>query len=372
MAQAAYLEAGHPPVLGQGRVAADRGADHRQQQDHRLGDRHDVGRPVEHDQHVRDQHQREGREHRAEAAALAAADPGAAEDRRGEDEEQHAAAHQRVAGAGLGAEEDPARAVEGAGQRVAQELGPRDRDAVGEGGVLVAADGIERGAEARALDERPDAERQQDDQGRGGEAVGDQVAGEDHREAVGDVAPRVRHQQQVEAEDDEHHRQRHDHRLQPAVGDEEAVDRADRRPDAEAGEAHQHLAPEGIRGVQRHDDVDERQHGAAGEVEAADQEHHRLAHGGEGERAGIGRDEADLEIADRARRDHVQADDDAGEGHDRDQQAPVARQPLLPGEARQGPERNLAHRTAPAPAGAPAGACACVSVPSASRSAPSA
>ena len=92
-------------VVDQVGIAANRGGEHRQDQDRALRDRAVIGRDVQDEQDIDDDHQDVGAEHRAREPAAAAAEAGPADHDGGEDLEQHGIADQRVAAAGLGADE---------------------------------------------------------------------------------------------------------------------------------------------------------------------------------------------------------------------------------------------------------------------------
>ena len=93
------------------------------------------------------------------STATTAAKPRAADDDRGEHLQEHGVADERIAGAGLGADEDAGEAVAAAGDHIDQKLRPGDGDALRPRGIDVAADGIDRGAEAGALQPEPQNER---------------------------------------------------------------------------------------------------------------------------------------------------------------------------------------------------------------------
>ena len=79
----------------------------------------------------------------------------AAEHHGDEDRQQHRRSDQRIGGARLGGEKHPGKAVGPAGDDISGELDPRAVDAIGARRLLVAADCVERHAEARAAQQRP-------------------------------------------------------------------------------------------------------------------------------------------------------------------------------------------------------------------------
>ena len=302
-----------------------------------------MGRDIQHQHHVGNQHQRQRGEHGSCTAALPTADARATQDRRGENQQQHAASHQRVARQSLRAQEHPAGAVKHAGQGVAEKFCPRDGNTVRECRVLVAADGVKRGAEARAFDQRPDEQRDKQDHERGRNDLVDQVSGQGLRDAVGDHAAGIGHDQQIEPEDDEHRGQGHHHRLEAHESNEEAVEGADRGAHAKARQAHQNLAVRGIARVKRDHDIDQRKRGAARQIEAANEEDDGLPHRSERQRPGIGKQEADFEIADWSRRDEVEIDENGDECANGDEQALLAREAAAPAQRYGGKSSRAVH-----------------------------
>ena len=122
-----------------------------------FGDGRVIGRDVEHEQDVDDDHQDVGADDRAGRPAAAAAERGAADHDGGEHLQQHGIADQRIARARLGADEDAGEAVEAAGQDIDEESHPRDPDAWRASRLDIAADRVERRPEPGALEPQPQA-----------------------------------------------------------------------------------------------------------------------------------------------------------------------------------------------------------------------
>ena len=93
------------------------------------------------------------------------------------------------------------------------------------------------------------------------------------------------HDQERHAANKKHRRQRDHNRLQPQECDEEAIERADRHADGEAGRHGRDLAAGAVLGNDRDDRIDQRDGGASREIEAADDDHEGLAD--RGERQGV-------------------------------------------------------------------------------------
>ena len=90
-----------PEMSPHRRVAAERGAQHRQHQEHALGRGAKEGGDVNDQKHINREHQREGTEYRPEAAAAPAMQRRAAEHHGHENRQQHRRSDQRVGGARL-------------------------------------------------------------------------------------------------------------------------------------------------------------------------------------------------------------------------------------------------------------------------------
>ena len=133
-------------VAAQGRGGVSRTCQHGQNQYAALGHRRVISRHIEHQQGVDHHHQNVGPEHGSGGAAATTAEHGAAQHDGGEHLQQHRCADQRVAGAGLCADEDAGQPVAGTGGDVQQQLHGAGGDACGLGRGVFAADGVHRHA----------------------------------------------------------------------------------------------------------------------------------------------------------------------------------------------------------------------------------
>ena len=318
-----------PPEAGDlhhRRIAAEREAENGDEQDHALDDRRVVGAHAQHEEDVDHDGERERTEDRADGATPATADERAPQHDGGEDLQQHLRADQRVSAAHVGGDEEAGRAVAHAGEGEGEEAHTPHIHAVGLRRSFVAADGVDSRADPRVLQQQPEQNGDcQDDDG-GGQALGHQVAGEDQAEVPRHLAAGELEHEQRRALGDEHGGERHHDRLQADIGDEEAVDGADGRAQAERDdqrdegeEAGPHIGGGSELGDQDH--VDERDYRARREVEPARKDDDGLAERGERERRGARADAADVEIGDALAGDELQREHGGGEHGDGDDRA---------------------------------------------------
>ena len=119
--------------------------------------------------------------------------------------------------------------------------------------------------------------------------------------------------EQVDARNHEHRRQRDHDRLQPAIGDEIAVHGTDASRRREPEKGPQQLVADGIALLAGHDDIGQGHDRAGRKIEAPNQDDDRLAHRGERQRRRCRGRGTDLEIAERGSPQHG----DRGEHEDR-------------------------------------------------------
>src|SRR6185437_2480721 len=142
-------------------------------------------------------------------------------------------------------------------------------------------------------------------------------------ELVRNRATWVRKDQQGDATHQKHGGERHHDRLEPHKRDKEAVERADRRADREAGENDAHLRCGRVLRRRGDERVHQRDNCARRKVEAANQDDECLSDGREGKRSAAAEDRIDVVVAERDRRDEVYERQQARERHDDRDQPPI-------------------------------------------------
>ena len=208
------------------------------------------------------------------------------------------------------ADENAGKAIAAAGDDIGEEAGKIDANAGGARRLGVTANRVERRAEARRFEPKPEQNDAGEQQYRHRQNIRYRVPEVEVTECARNEAAWLLHDQQGHALRNEHRGKRHDDWLQAQKGDEHAIEGASRHADADASES-----PQRDRRVCRsrihargQDHIDERDDRTGGEIKTAGEDHQRLAHGSQGKRCTAARHEADVEIAEMAGADRVDQD----------------------------------------------------------------
>src|SRR4051794_35395941 len=233
-------------------------------------------RAVVEDEDVRDRREDQDPEDGADDGAASAGEQRAADDDRRDRVELIEVAVRRAAGRGLRDQHQRGDAAAEADQHVQVDRLPLDVDAGQAGGLGVAADRDRPAAERRPVEQDPADGRNQGEQP-DLDADPDDVPVEEVREArdADDLSLLVA-DDLGEASGAGQHRERHDERHDPAVGDQQPVDETARRPDQQSDDDHPDPVdvPGDVLGGHRGaPDGRERDQSADGEVDAAADDH---------------------------------------------------------------------------------------------------
>ena len=290
-----------PGILNERRIAAEGAGEHREDQDSSLGDGRIIGRNVQLQQDVDHHHQDVGAENRAQRSPASPAQGRPADDDGREYLQQHRVADERIARARLRADERAGEAVTAAGDHIDDEFDEAGRNARRAGRVAIAADRVDRHAEARALQPYPKRQQHADQQNRLRQEVGNRVADQEIAQRGGERAAGLVHHQQRDSLQDEHRRQSDDDRLHAQDRDEKAVEGPRQRADADAGGQDEQRRRRGVLQPRGQGHVDERNHRAGREVETAGEYDDRLPHRRQGESGAAGRHRGQIIVAQRDR-----------------------------------------------------------------------
>ena len=157
------------------RVARYGRGEHRQQKDQSFGDARIIGRHVQHQENIDDNHQDVGADDRADRAAATAAEARPTDNDRGEDRQEERIADERIARARLRADKDAGKTIEAAREHIDAKTHQHDTDACRSGCVGVASNGVDRSSEPRVLQPQPKRDQRQEKHDRHGQPAGNGV-----------------------------------------------------------------------------------------------------------------------------------------------------------------------------------------------------
>ena len=237
---------------------------------------------------------------------------------------------------GLHREEQPADRREEPTEDEGDHLGAGDVEPALVGGPLVAADGEQPVAEPGAGD-RPPPERRAPPPGRRRRSGTARRAAAGSRRNRGHLTARLREDVQRHPGEDRPRRQRHDDRREPQVADEHPVDEPGAEPDEQAGRhSPRHPGRSGAHRVGDHH-VGHRHDAGHRQVEAAADDHDRLADGHEHQRQALGHEDGGPVERHRAR---VEGEVGADRGDEQAVDGDRRRVDRRPDAPRRGPDGN--------------------------------